>query len=178
MIGHHLPWDDRTQRMVADAYHFGIISCQPRTETENYFRRHWQWQARQNAPEPAMALFRPAGPAAKPASKATACGSSRTRSGILAARAEYEVRSCVRSLAPYFVLARGCGSANASRIALGPLQFFPAIAAARMLEVLSRMIRGSTCRPSTRHLRTSLPEMKTGFSSGWLSIRSTRPSDS
>ena len=56
--------------------------------------------------------------------------------------------------------------------------YFFAIAAVRIAAVLSRMIRGSTGRPSSRDLRTSLPEMKTGFSSLWLSIRSTRPIDS
>ena len=58
------------------------------------------------------------------------------------------------------------------------LPYFFAIAAVRIAAVLSRMIRGSTGRPSNRHLRTSLPEMNTGFSSLWLSIRSTRPADS
>ncbi len=52
--------------------------------------------------------------------------------------------------------------------------YLPAMASARMRAVLSRMIRGSTGRPSIRALRTSLPEMKTGFSSVWFSIRSTR----
>src|SRR5262249_32750769 len=54
----------------------------------------------------------------------------------------------------------------------------PAIAAARMRDVLGRMMRGSTSRPSVRARRTSFPEMETGFSPGWLSIRSTRPADS
>jgi len=54
---------------------------------------------------------------------------------------------------------------------------FFAIAAMRIAEVLSRMIRGSTGRPSKSALRTSLPEMNTGFSSLWFSIRSTRPRD-
>ena len=51
---------------------------------------------------------------------------------------------------------------------------FPCIAAVRIRAVLSRMMRGSTGRPSTSALRTSLPEMNTGFSSAWFSIRSTR----
>ncbi len=54
----------------------------------------------------------------------------------------------------------------------------PAIASARIFDVLSRMMRGSTVLPSSSDLRTSLPEMNTGFSSLWFSIRSTRPSDS
>jgi len=56
--------------------------------------------------------------------------------------------------------------------------YLPAIASARIRAVLSRMIRGSTGRPSVRALRTCLPEMNTGFSSAWFSIRSTRPIDS
>ena len=56
--------------------------------------------------------------------------------------------------------------------------FLWARARVRMRAVLSRIIRGSTGRPSNRQRRTSLPEIKTGFSFGWLSIRSTRPMDS
>ena len=52
------------------------------------------------------------------------------------------------------------------------------MAAARICEVLSRMMRGSTNSPFCKVARTSLPEMKTGFSSEWFSIKSTRPSDS
>ena len=54
----------------------------------------------------------------------------------------------------------------------------PFMAAARMRDVLGRMMRGSTSRPSVSALRTSLPEIDTGFSPGWLSIKSTRPADS
>ena len=43
---------------------------------------------------------------------------------------------------------------------------------------LPRMMRGSTVLPSSSVLRTSLPEMNTGFSSLCFSIRSTRPADS
>ncbi len=56
--------------------------------------------------------------------------------------------------------------------------YLPCMASARIREVLSRMMRGSTSLPSTSDLRTSLPEMKTGFSSLCFSIRSTRPADS
>ena len=56
--------------------------------------------------------------------------------------------------------------------------YLPCMAAARIRDVLSRMIRGSTVVPSTRALRTSLPEMKTGFSSLCFSIKSTRPTES
>ena len=52
------------------------------------------------------------------------------------------------------------------------------MASARIADVLGRMIRGSTCSPCCKVARTCLPLMKTGFSSGWRSIRSTRPSDS
>ena len=52
------------------------------------------------------------------------------------------------------------------------------IAATRISEVLSRMMRGSTFSPSSSVWRTCLPEIKTGFSSEWFSIKSTRPSDS
>jgi hypothetical protein len=52
------------------------------------------------------------------------------------------------------------------------------IAAARISEVDSRMTRGSTISPSWRVALTALPEMKTGFSSEWFDIKSTRPSDS
>lgn len=52
------------------------------------------------------------------------------------------------------------------------------IASARICDVLGRMIRGSTCLPSSSVLRTSLPEMNTGFSSLWFSIKSTRPAES
>lgn len=53
------------------------------------------------------------------------------------------------------------------------------IAAARMEDVLSRMMRGSTSLPACSVVRTSLPEMNTGFSSlGCFSIRSTRPTES
>jgi hypothetical protein len=62
-------------------------------------------------------------------------------------------------------------------ICVGTQSYFFVIAAVRIAAVLSRMIRGSTGRPSRSALRTSLPEMNTGFSSLWLSIRSTRPSD-
>jgi len=54
----------------------------------------------------------------------------------------------------------------------------PFIASARIFDVLDRIIRGSTSLPSNSVLRTSLPEMNTGFSSLWLSIKSTRPADS
>ncbi len=54
----------------------------------------------------------------------------------------------------------------------------PAIASARIFDVLGRMMRGSTCSPFKSVLRTSLPEMNTGFSSLWLSIKSTRPAES
>jgi hypothetical protein len=47
-----------------------------------------------------------------------------------------------------------------------------------MCDVLGRMMRGSTSRPSTSAFRTSFPEIYTGFSPGWLSVRSTRPIDS
>ena len=58
----------------------------------------------------------------------------------------------------------------------GPQACF--IAAARIRDVDGRMMRGSTSRPSSSAFRTSFPEMATGFSLGWLSVRSTRPADS
>ncbi len=95
---------------------------------------------------------------------------SRTKQHAGAARAAHRVHVGPPRLRPI--------GPDQDRAGLEKPHAFPFIASCKIAAVLSRMIRGSTGRPSISALRTSLPEMKTGFSSGWLSIRSTRPSDS
>ena len=65
-----------------------------------------------------------------------------------------------------FALSRSLFAWLASNPSFGATAYFFPIAACRIAAVLSRMIRGSTGRPSIKALRTSLPEMNSGFSSG------------